>query len=69
LYYLNKALTIDEHCADAYFNRGKVFLSQNKEIQACTDLRKALSLGLAEANEDEARQLVRNLENKGYCFE
>lgn len=62
LKHLEKALQIDPENADAYFNRGKIFLIQQKYTAACSDLEKALSFGLAEQNEIETVNLL-----KEYC--
>ncbi len=56
-YFFNKAIDIDSHFSQAYFERGKVFLKNNENDKACIDWRKSVSLGFRDTT---------GMENK-YC--
>jgi len=59
MHYLNKALLIDPTDPEVYFNRGKIFLSKGSISDACTNLEKALTLGLLGENKTESLDLIR----------
>ena len=59
MFYLNKALQIDPSDPEVYFNRGKIFLSKGSISDACTNLKKALTLGLSGGNKTESLDLIR----------
>ncbi len=61
---LNQSLEIEPDNAYALKTRGKVYIALNQTDNACSDLQRSIALGLSEANEEEAKELISN-----HCIE
>jgi tetratricopeptide (TPR) repeat protein len=61
---INNSIFISPHNSYAFRNRGLVYIAMKKNIEACTDFKKALNLGFSQEYGSEVEELV-----KKYCRE